>query len=188
MMKFILFGITLCFAISCTQKESQSNHLEFDKSDCNYQLLCLDDTEKDTLLMLSIDFKTDSAELRMSDKTDLGAELNLNWQDDSKFYELYIHKLKKNVGGNYQTKLESLKHFFPSDMKRNTVESFANATLHVMQNPDSTFFTPINDGFGDDLESALFELSWFPEFQDNDYTIIEHYQDSKVSWTNVLSK
>lgn len=184
----VLLIVTLSILSSCSQEESTSTQIGFDKKDSNYHLLCLDESQKDTLVMIDIDFNSDSAELKISDRIDLGLELNLNWEDNSKFYELYVYKLKRPIGGAYKTKLVKSKHFFPSNWKNSTEQTFANATLLVMQNTDSTLFTTDNDGFGDNLKEALFELSWFPNIQNINYTIIEYYQDSERSWLNVLSK
>lgn len=180
--------ISVLFLLSCQNEQSMMRGVKLDSSDNVYGIICIDETLDDSLVSFRIDLKTDVAELNLSEKIDLGVSIDFNNQDDTKFYSINLYKLKKAIPGDYKAELQVTKSLVPKGMRNLVIENFSNSTLMTIINPDSTIITPDESGGGKSIESAIFKMQWFPEFEDHDYTIIEYYQDSKKSWVNVYRR
>lgn len=188
-MRTQLLLISAALLFSCSQEKRKSGYgISMDSSDRVYGAICIDETLNDTLVSFSVDLVSDEAEIKLSDKIDLGFSIFYEHEEDKKIYNTYISKLKKNISGRFTTRLRTGTLFTPPEMQKEVVQNFSNSVLIARFNPDSTIYTTDDSGCGDMLERGIFEMLWFPEFNSHSYTIIEYYQDSKESWVNVYRK
>lgn len=186
--KFSVIVVAAILLLSCDNEKSHNYNSKMNGDDQKYKLVCVDETLSDTLVDISIDFLTDSAHLKVSNRIDLGLQVIQQRKDNFKNYSLGIFKLKdKQTTSNFDGVLEEEMGWKPSISKSNIVERFANAIFGVIENPNDCYVTGENDGFGEQLERSIFQMSWFPDFEGHKYTIVEHYQDSGRSWMNVYS-
>lgn len=187
-MRIQLLLISAAVFFSCSREKKTEHGISLSSSERVYGAICIDETLSDTLVSFSVDLVSDEAEIRLSDKIDLGFSVFYEQEEDKKIYNMYISKLEKNISGRFTTTLKTGALFAPLEMQKEIVQNFSNSVLIARFNPDSTIYTTDDSGCGDMLERGIFEMSWFPEFNSHSYTIIEYYQDSKESWVNVYRK
>lgn len=174
--------------LSCSEgKKSTKYGIALNSSDRVYGAFCIDETLNDTLVSFSVNLINNKAEISLSDKIDLGFSIFYEQQDKKKIYNVSLAKLRNNTSGKFTADLKTGTLFSPAK-KQNIVQNFSNSILVTRMNPDNTIFTTNQSGCGETLEQGIFEMSWFPEFSDHRYTVIEYYQDSERSWTNIYRR